>query len=723
MRDRMVVCLGLALASMLAAEHARASVKDHVDTYWHYRDRLTSEFLVLGEEQGLSLPASDKWKREQSTILSWADCTTFHGWYIAALATEHYLLSHPERFPNFARGRSRARQDVERELYLALSALRRLDRWAESTFEKGHPDVPGFFIRDDVLRDDEHGDDIRRLFPGQPYDFVLSDFMAADHRDKEMSQDQVIHLLFGLAFVHQLVPGDLVVEGMPIRQEASAIAIDMVEIMTDRRFDCCEPGSSCSAWVIRNPVSKRKVKRGASAGRMAPGINKAVNFLTDDRINFGHLISEWGWARWYDLRLFMYLQNADNLHMTMALAAISNGWDRDGERRTLKDLMSYAGEHGWYLYPLANAVLQPKVVTRLPYWGDYQKSLVGHVRPMLDSAPWQGPYQECAPEHRGWCCPQRFLRERTEQNQGLEHFRGTQRSFNGLDYMLLHNLYYIAIEQMWEDPGAGGAAGAIAGESSAARDADDGEAIGAPADGDAEGASAGGEASEAADGAAADGDATAGGTGGDAADGTGSDAADGAAADGDATAGGAGDEAADGTGSDAADGAAEDGDATAGGAAGDAADGADGDAPEGGALCSALLGPDADCEPGDATLVDEACSEEAFSEPCGFCERMCDRLLSCAAGYSSEPRDMLPGCLLDCVDMNIEAIRPRARQASSCAADALGDCARMRDCFLPDDPEIDVDAGAGCQTGGRGSALASLALLGLLLIARRRSLV
>jgi hypothetical protein len=454
------------LAMVFSAMESGADVARNLGRYWQYRDRLRKEFLVQGEGQGLSLPADTKWEYKKVLVggqpkakyqIGWADCTSHHGWYLATLATEHYLLSHPERFPGFRMGRAGAREAVEQELYFALRALRRLDETAEPSFRPGFPNTPGFFIRDDVtsakvLRGPQgQPTDILSLFPGRPYDWLTSDYLARDPRDKEMSQDQVIHLLFGLSFVRRLVPASLEVRGLALRAEAQRLAASMVEMMTTKRPRCAA-GERCGPWVIANPVLRKPVKRGADAGRMAPGIHKAIRFITDGKVSpCDHLPC--GWARWYNFREFLYLHVPYNLAMTLALAAISNGWDRDGKRETFEALMEYAENDDWYLYPLANAVLQPEVVSSLARWGSHRKTLLSKVRPMLDTAPPEGPHTpRVGSAHPGWASPTRFSRTREEQNLGIEHHRGQARWYNGLDFMLLHNLLYLAIPEAWHSP-------------------------------------------------------------------------------------------------------------------------------------------------------------------------------------------------------------------------------------------------------------------------------
>ena len=63
------------------------------------------------------------------------------GWYIGALATEHYMLTHPETFPGYASGGGDL-NIVRNELQYALAALDRVDATGEASLQAGAARYP-----------------------------------------------------------------------------------------------------------------------------------------------------------------------------------------------------------------------------------------------------------------------------------------------------------------------------------------------------------------------------------------------------------------------------------------------------------------------------------------------------------------------------------------------------------------------------------------------------
>ena len=108
------------------------------------------------------------------------------------------MLSHPSLYPGFAQDASTTPEATLDELYFALKGLLRLDDNAETSFFSSGctptaPNRNGFFIRDDVPAG------FHSYFPGVGNS--ASDEDAPSEFQNEMSQDQVYHLLHGLAFI------------------------------------------------------------------------------------------------------------------------------------------------------------------------------------------------------------------------------------------------------------------------------------------------------------------------------------------------------------------------------------------------------------------------------------------------------------------------------------------------------------------------------------------
>ncbi|HQL70790.1 MAG TPA: T9SS type A sorting domain-containing protein, partial [Bacteroidales bacterium] len=132
----------------------------------------------------------------------------------------------------------------------------------------------------------------------------------------------------------------------------------------------------------------------------------------------------------------------DVAHMTSSLAAISNNWAINialfwGSIRVPANTLNIkvcADQHNWdTFYLLLWEILQGETTNRL----DMQK-----VRDQLNAAPCKGPYAESATvfSGNGWACSAKFWHEKKIQQEGDVNFLGM---YNGLDYMLLYNLYRI----------------------------------------------------------------------------------------------------------------------------------------------------------------------------------------------------------------------------------------------------------------------------------------
>ncbi|MEO7093830.1 MAG: hypothetical protein ABI175_11310, partial [Polyangiales bacterium] len=130
----------------------------HADTtaqnlakYRQLRHRLVTDFVSIGAGPGQSEPAPER--NDTTHWMKWGDGTIALGFYLGVLATEHYMLSNPGKFPGADGGDATQLDRTRTELYSALFALERLDRSADAAFEAPcgtSPALNGFFLRDDV---------------------------------------------------------------------------------------------------------------------------------------------------------------------------------------------------------------------------------------------------------------------------------------------------------------------------------------------------------------------------------------------------------------------------------------------------------------------------------------------------------------------------------------------------------------------------------------------
>lgn len=187
------------------------------EKYWFYRDRL-KYFVIPGEGPGKSVVFGSRnhWEFPDITI---ADQTIKLGWYISVLATEYQRLG----------SQSLETDQTLTELYYAIQAFERLDLcekndpWFREESEKD-----GFFMRSDVqLMNGEveidfdqfnfgmtEEDDYRSRPPGLPayidniWYTMNGDITPQDKKLDAMSQDQVAHMLLGLAMVVKCFPNE-----------------------------------------------------------------------------------------------------------------------------------------------------------------------------------------------------------------------------------------------------------------------------------------------------------------------------------------------------------------------------------------------------------------------------------------------------------------------------------------------------------------------------------
>lgn len=181
----------------------------NLQKYWYYRWRLRNNFTVVGDCQGCSLPAQQRYYMN-APQLQWGDGTIQLGTYIGVLATEYYLLKESG---------GNTLQTIK-ELYFALLAFNRVDINAESSLDLNCNINPlnGFFIRDDVASDfiAQHPEINSSPVPTVgDVDVVTSTYVSNDPSNPtsgEQSHDQAIGMLMGLRLIKEFVEEGVVYE-------------------------------------------------------------------------------------------------------------------------------------------------------------------------------------------------------------------------------------------------------------------------------------------------------------------------------------------------------------------------------------------------------------------------------------------------------------------------------------------------------------------------------
>lgn len=465
-RFRASIALLVGLSTALAASAAGAqTTADNLDKYWALRARLLDELTVVADVGGGSQPATER--HDGQGYIRWADSTIRLGWYLGVLATEHYLVTHPELFPGADGGDPTRASAAAEELHFALRAMERLDEAADAAFPPPCSQTPalnGFFIRDDVPAD------FHTQFP--PLTQTRSDFADPVLTNKEMSQDQVYHVLIGLALVKRFVPASVAPQGRSLRDWAVAQATRIVQHI------------SKDGWVIKNPAcDNRNVERGPLASGYSGGTRLAMSFISDGAYvpdTTDPLIDLWETAKSPSFAPYL---DIDNLHMAMAIAAVGNGWGAS----TAEDLATLAAVEDWPAYPLLHRALHGDAASGWCTTGAEQNA---SAREMLDELPKGGEPASPQPgtSVHGFTRANRFLRGKDQAYTGEPGSDGLR--FNGLDYMLLHNLYAIATPATWEGGSGPGIPESCAGDAGAP-DAGAPDAGGAAGDGGSDGSDSG----------------------------------------------------------------------------------------------------------------------------------------------------------------------------------------------------------------------------------------
>jgi len=455
---------------------------DNLQKYWKYRDRLRTRFMVVSEnvmDYGVNIPASDIFYDKD--IISWGDANNNMSHYLSMLSTELWLLK--QNHQDYS--------STLKELYYAMLALERLDMYSESnlrwksahgswlendSIEKSYVrpgDINGFLLRDDV------GDSFWRKY-GSHFD-VSKCQGNLNRQDKfqmeEMSQDVIEHDMEGLSLVNTLV-GTESVAGIPcnlpdnnIKTRLTHLAImtcdsdvlqspklinfklwaqDFVKrFIRFMQYDGTYSGKIGGLipfkthWVLVNPVTNKLVMQGNGAdggvAMISNGLLRAGQAITGENLRiYPRLLSDKEYNLAFKHPKTFQLGLEDN--KTRSLACHVSGERTFARLRKLRD---HYNPHKTGHFPIyEHFPLMYLVMHDLNYPGlglkdkihNFDKGLYGGL---LDSAPISGPASNCGIYE--WTSTSRCL---WPENLGKKS--GRQIEYNGLDYMMLHNLYDIA---------------------------------------------------------------------------------------------------------------------------------------------------------------------------------------------------------------------------------------------------------------------------------------
>ena len=411
--------------------------------YWMYRMRL--EYFISpgtnGQSRGEYMVAGIR-NKQGTDVISYGDQMVHFGYYLGVLATEWQLL---ERF-------SQDNSATLDELNHALDAFVRVDLCESRMPWYKNADVyDGFFMRQDVPEDfiTMHPDLNKDLDPsvmagmpepGNPG--YVEHVSANDYKNWDvdpggtpyysyqtpsemkygaMSQDNAIGLLKGLALVHKCIPS-----GYYAHEKASEIAGKVISKIW-----------GAGSWIILDPNGDQ-VPRGSNAYFYA--IPLTITNLAMDNIALpSPAIAANANVTWQAMQYIP--NNPMNNCMTMTMAALCNCWNGGltgfpGINTSQGCIYQLSEQDNWdTFYLLLWAYLHDKNPGLL----SMQK-----VRDQLAAAPCNGPYCYDSVHDvlsgNGWASTYKFEQGSDYQNNGK---LGSQGNYNGLDFMLLYNLYCL----------------------------------------------------------------------------------------------------------------------------------------------------------------------------------------------------------------------------------------------------------------------------------------
>ncbi len=406
-------------------------------------------------------------------VLNFGDSPITLGYYMALLATEYELLSR--------NGQHEQKEKTLREIWLSLQAYRRLDMTANRFYDKwielNRPEcrvnqnvgacgdvftVPrfdgysGFFLRDDVPHffrnlfnanaDGDKGWEVGGIVSAYActQDDLIEYFFPGNGKagNNYLSQDNMIGVLFGLAFIKRYVPETVEYGGVNILGVVKKIASGMLnhirpategfELYRSIRYPGC--------------LNDIVVKRGGNVSNYFLAINWAIAYINDEAIVCTDGVDNQKWkaigSRSCDCGIPFYENCGFNCRMFLELLAVSD----NGNFNKIQDKANAVKKDGLIL---ARYLLQQEKysVNDIKYSIFLTtKDLLCHNPPSCHGPCYQGemtnePFYECT-NQKGWCSHNRFISanlDKVDCQYGYnENLRG-----NGIDYMLTHNLFLL----------------------------------------------------------------------------------------------------------------------------------------------------------------------------------------------------------------------------------------------------------------------------------------
>lgn len=385
-----------------------------------YKQRLYNHFVFVDTSAGGSIPAArvwpllhcdDPWLMQhlckgngmvagKTGIMEWMDGTIHLAYYLAWVCSDYYL-------------ESKAGNNVDKqrkELSYIFHALNRLDYAADRKYSRD-PQLDGFLLRDDVS--------ITLSLMFQDMNCVKSGPVCRPGIEdgNMMSQDQVIYLLWAFSMGMKLLPDTT----------TSILQNSTLHHLIKEQAHRMVTSFSKNDWILTDPNGTR-VPLGFSAVAYSNAIARVAKRIT------GKYYQNWtsittGKSVWTALMSIDFshrnpTQTEVNMGMQLALSSIIGSPDYDR-------FIQWCTGAGMEIYILCDALFRKRDILK---WEPI-------FRQMLMDAPNHGPCHQTphCTNAPGWSSENRWFHP--DNRNGAWDQKGAM--YNGLDYLLLFNLYRI----------------------------------------------------------------------------------------------------------------------------------------------------------------------------------------------------------------------------------------------------------------------------------------
>ena len=440
----------------------------NLDKYVHYRQRFNQYFMYVGDKSGESLVVCIR-NRDFKPQLCYGQHGVHFGYYLGVLATEYTLLT-----------RNNQPQQADKTLKELLSALSAYEEQLDKCEQYWNKEkcLDGFFIREnvplnyldtstetgkthfeylntDLTAENSWNSDSNRMIGlenGKPA-WVNGLYEVYAQKDP-MSQDEAYGVMMGLALVAKCVP--------PLAQEAKYL-FELISLHIIGKNACQNCGGE--GYVIKKPdcLSVSESTGGVTAF-FGYGIACAAAKVTGKEIDYFYntfnskklssMVNDYSQTGKMKLTIGgnnMYMlwdmckggipgSQEWNRSMASTLAAMGDSWGKKTEKGLINNCYWTKGTkpHDWRSFYLSLwRFLNDKPPNR------EEKEL---IKSELNAAPFEGTYNFKTEENPtnfatgGWAYTYRYRATIKEQFEGDGHLRGV---YNGLDYMLMYNLYQL----------------------------------------------------------------------------------------------------------------------------------------------------------------------------------------------------------------------------------------------------------------------------------------